>query len=239
MADKISIQDSYSNLNEKLAKQFDGSGVRRSFTLPYVDKQSMADHVNAVAQAAAQSGGLTGNMITSAHHSGGKGWGSAEGETVGHPTEKLRMTIIPKDDKLAKASLAAAQKHIDNIKALIGDKNPAVATAQSQLNLVKRTNGAGMNLFDFGGMLTQIMLKPMQALARAHDATKPGGIHPLLRPPAANASAGQESAPEAPSEAQGGGETSEGTPEASAAPSGTEGASAPAAGAPPAPQVQG
>jgi hypothetical protein len=219
MAEKISIQNSYSALNEKLAKQFDEAGVRRTFTVPYVEGQSMSDHIDAVTQAADQNGGLTGNMITSAHRAGGKGWHSAEGETVGHPADKLRQTIISKDNEHAKASIEAAQKHLNNLGSLIGKDDPDVVTANSQLDLVKKADGAGMNLFDFGGMLTQIMYKPMQAMARAHSGTKDGGHAPQLRAPEADeAPEGQESAPEAQGEAQGGGDTSEGTPEASAAP---------------------
>ena len=236
MADKISIQNSYSALNEKLAKQFDESGVRRTFTVPYVDGQSMSDHIDAVTQAAAQSGGLTGNMITSAHRAGGKGWHSAEGETVGHPSDKLRQTIITKDNEHAKASIAAAQKHLTNIGSLIGKDDPSVVTANSQLDLVKKSDGAGMNLFDFGGMLTQIMFKPTQAMARAHSGTKEGGHAPQLRAPEAEeAPEGQESAQEAPGEAQASGDTSEGTQEASAAPA----PPAAPASAPTAPPAQG
>ncbi len=227
MAEKISIQNSYSALNEKLAHQFDGSGVRRSFTVPYIDGQSMADHIDAVTQAAAQTGGLTGNMITSAHRSGGKGWHSAEGETAGHPSDKLRETIIPKDDKLAQASLAAAEKHLNNIGSLIGDEDPSVVTAKSQLGLVKKTDGAGMNLFDFGGMLTQIMFKPTQALARAHSGTKSGGHAPQLR------------APEAQGAPQGDEGTSEGTPETSETPAAPAAPATAPAGAPATPQAQG
>lgn len=220
-------------LNESLTKLFDESGVRRTFTVPYVQNQPMADHVNAVSQVAAQSGGLTGNMITSAHHSTGKGWGSGDGHTVGHPTDKLRTAIIQKDDPHAKAAVDAAQKHINNLKFLLGDSEPSIQTAQSQLDLVKKTDGAGMNLLDFGGMLTQIMLRPMQAVARAHSGTKKDGHSPKLRAPeAAAAPSGQESQAEPQGGAQGGGAAP------TAQPAAPEAAAAPA-GAPAAPQAQG
>ena len=174
MAEKVNLQKSYSALNEKLAKTFDESGVSRSFTVPYIDGQQMDEHVAAVGQAAAQSGGLTNNLLTTMHHSDGKGWGSGDGHTIGHPSDALRTTLIPDDDKNAIETIQAAQKHLDNIGSLIGDDDPAVKMAKSQLNLVKKTDGAGMNLLDFGVMLTQIMYGPNQAIARAHQAYEHG-----------------------------------------------------------------
>jgi hypothetical protein len=215
MADSVNLQKSYSALNEHLAKQFDESGVRRSFTVPYIDGQQMADHVAAVGQAASQSGGLTNNLLTTAHHSGGKGWGSGDGHTVGHPSDKLRSTIILKDDENAKATIAAAQKHLNNIKTLLGEADPIVQTAQGQLDLVKKADGAGMNLLDFGVMLTQVMYAPNQAVARAHSGTKDGGHAPQLRAP--GAAAPQESPAEPPGEAQAAPEAPTGTPAAPAA----------------------
>ena len=185
----VNLKKSYANLNEKLIAQNDQSGVRRSFTVPYIDGQATDEHINAVAAAAAQSGGLTGNLVMSSHHSDGKGWGSGDGHTVGHSADKLRGTLIPKDDEHAKATIAAAQKHLNNLKTLLGDKDPDLQASQSQLDLVKKRDGAGMNLLDFGVILTQIMYKPTQAVARLHDATKEGGMHPQLRPPAGGGAA--------------------------------------------------
>ena len=179
----VNLPKSFANLNEKLAKQFDESGVRRSFTVPYIDGQPTDEHINTEGQAAAQSGGLTGNLLTTAHHSGGKGWGTGDGHTIGHPADALRNTIIPKDDEHAKATIQAAQKHLDNLEELLGEKDPTIQTAKSQLSLVKKTDGAGMNLLDFGVMMTQIMFRPNQAVARAHAKTKPGGINPRLSAP--------------------------------------------------------
>ena len=223
MAETVNLKKSYSALNEALIKLFDEAGVKRSFTVPYVLGQEMKDHVNSVGQAASQSGGLTGNLIMSAHHSGGKGYGSGDGHTVGHPAEKLRQTQIPKDDANAKAAIAVAQKCINNFKFLLGDDDPTVQTAQGQLNLVKPTNAAGMSLFDFGVLLINIMFKPTQAVARAHNGTKPGGHSAHLRGPVQEApQEGQETQPEP----QGGAQ------EAEQAPSGTQ--AAPAAQGPPA-----
>lgn len=212
MAETVNLKKSYSTLNEKLAKQFDEAGVRRSFTVPYIEGQPMPEHVAAVGQAATQSGGLTNNLVTTAHHSTGKGWGSGDGHTVGHPAEKLRTTIILKGDANAKETIMAAQKHLNNIAKLLGEDDPAVVTANSQLGLVKKTDGAGMNLLDFGVMMTQIMHAPNQAVARAHSGSKDGGHAPHLRAP------GAPVPPEPQEEAQGGEEAQLATPEAQEAP---------------------
>lgn len=222
MADRINLQKSYSSLNEKLAKLFDESGVRRSFTIPYVDGQQMDEHINTVGKVAAQSGGLTSNLLTTMHHSDGKGWGSGDGHTVAHPADKLRNTIIPKDDENAKSVIAAAQKHLNNIGKLVGDNNPAVATANSQLGLVKKTEGAGMNLLDFGVMMTQIMSAPTQAVAKMHSGTKDGGHSPQLRAPGPEPAAEPEQQETAQGEAQGGGEAPQGQVSAQAAPAAPE-----------------
>jgi hypothetical protein len=224
MADesKINLQKSYSALNERLAHQFDESGVKRSFTVPYIDGQPMEDHISAVGQAASQSGGLTSNLITTAHHSTGKGWGSGDGHTTGHPSDKLRTTVILKDDEHAKATIAAAQRHLNNLKTLLGEKDPTVRTAQGQLDLVKKADGAGMSLLDFGVMMTQIMYAPTQAVARAHSGTKEGGHAPHLRAPGTPAAPeeGQESqeAPPGEEQAESGSEAQPVAPEAAGAP---------------------
>lgn len=221
MADKVNLQKSFAMLNEKLATQFDESGVRRSFTVPYIDGQKTDEHIAAVGQAAAQAGGLTANLLTTAHHSSGKGWGTGDGHTVAHPSEKLRTTIIPKDDEHAKASIAAAQTHLNNMEKLLGEDDPAIQTAQSQLGLVKKSDGQGMNLLDFGVMLTQIMFPPMQAIAKAHSGTKDGGHAPQLRAPGGTAPDDQESQEQPQGAPQGETEAPEGQqapPDAPAAP---------------------
>jgi hypothetical protein len=224
MADSTNLQKSYSMLNEKLIKLFDESGVRRSFTVPYVEGQATDEHVNSVGRVALDAGGLSNNLVLTAHHSNGKGFGSGDGHTTGHPAESLRNTIIPKDDEHAKAAIDAAQKHLNNMEKLLGKDDPTIQTAQGQLSMVKKTDGVGMNLLDFGVMMTQIMFKPMQAIARAHSGTKEGGHAPHLRAPGSAAApegqeqpgqpAEQENAQEQPQGAPAGGEQ----PEAQAAP---------------------
>ncbi len=221
MADAtVNLKKNYSSLNERLAKLFDESGVRRSFTVPYILGQLPAEHINAVGVAAQQNGGLTGNLVTSGHHADGKGYGSGDGKTAGHPVEQLRQTIIPKDDKNAQAVIESAQKNITDFKFLLGENDPTVQTAQGHLNLVKKTLGAGMSLFDFGVLMIQMMAKPIQAVAQAHSGTKEGGHAAHLRAP--EQEQGQERPAEAPGEAQEGEEASTGQPEASEAPASPE-----------------
>lgn len=231
VAETHNLMKQYSALNESLAKLFDESGVRRAFTVPYIEGQEMPDHIASVSAAANQAGGLTNNFITTAHKAGGKGWGSAEGETAGHPADKLRNAIIPAKDEHAKAVIDTAQKQINSFKALLGEKNPVVQTAQGQLDLVKHADGAGMNLLDFGTMMIQMMFRPIQAIAKAHSGTKPGGHAPQLRAPVPGQSE------EAPAEASG--ETpAEGSPE-TPAPAEAAAPAAPAAAAAPATEGQG
>lgn len=143
----------------------------------------MSDHITAVGKAATQAGGFDSNMMTSYHRSDGKGWNSGEGETAGFPASKLRSILIPPKDARAKAAIDAAQGYLNEISKAVGSDEPSVQTANNQLALVKKTDGAGMNLADFGIFLVQIMHQPTQAMARAHDQTKPGGRHPRLRGP--------------------------------------------------------
>lgn len=238
MADKVNLQKSYANLNEKMAKTFDESGVKRSFTIPYIQGQAMDEHVAAVSQTAATSGGLTNNLITTAHHSEGKGWGSGDGHTVGHPAEALRSTIIPANDENVKATVAAAQKHLDNVETLLGKDNPVVQAANGQLGLIKKSDGEGMNLLDFGVLMTQIMYGPNQAVAREHNGTKKDGHQPQLRgPQAAAPQDDQEQTP--PDDSQGQAPADQGgAPDSAAASQPPQGAS-PAGAAPAAPQAQG
>lgn len=227
----VNIQKSYSALNASLTRLFDESGVKRSFSVPYVDGQEMADHVSAVGQVAGNVGGLTNNLLTTSHHEGGKGWGSGDGHTVGHPAEDLRNTIIPKDDEHAKDAIAAAEKNLNNIESLLGEDDPTIKVAKGQLAMVKKTEGAGMNLLDFGIMLVQTQFAPMQSLARAHSGTKEGGHAPQLRapggssaPPSGDQGAPAGGAPEAQA-APAAPEASGAAPEAPAAPAGAPAAS--------------
>jgi hemin uptake protein HemP len=195
--EKVNLQKSYSAVNASLAKLFDEAGIKRSFSIPYIQGQAMHEHIQSVGQASSQVGGLTKTLVTTFHHPGGKGWGTDEGITIGHPSDKLKETLIPKDDENAKAVIAAAQKHLNGLKTLLGDDNPVIQTAQGQLDLVKKTDGAGMDLLDFGVMMTQVMYRPHQAVARGHnDQKKTGPNHPKLSLPEQQSSADGQAAPQ-------------------------------------------
>ena len=175
MADTVNLHKSYSGVNSALAKAFDGNGVKRSFTVPYVDGQATAEHVQAIGAAAAQSGGLAKNLVTSAHKDGGKGYGYGEGETAGHPTHDLMNTVISDKDEDAKKALDATQTHLNNLKKILGKNAPTIKTAQNQLDLIGKRDGAGMTLYDFAVGLLNLITPPMQAVARAHHAVNHGG----------------------------------------------------------------
>jgi hypothetical protein len=244
MAEKINLQKSLSKTNEALIHLFDQSGLRRSLTVPYIDGQEMADHIDAVNQAVKAAGGLGANLLMTAHHSDGKGFGSGDGHTVAHGVDALRGAIIPKDDENAKAVLSAAQSHLNNIAKLLGDDNPVVKTANGQLALAKKSNAAGMNSFDFGVFITQLMAKPNQAISQAFSGVKDGGHSSKLRGPGKNFGA-DEAATESQNgqEESAGGESQPapdaGSPPADAAASAAPDAQAAPAGASAAPQAQG
>jgi len=206
MADTVDLKKLYSKLNESLIKLNDESGVHRTLTVPYVDGQAMSDHINAVSQAVAQSGGMTNNILSTSHHSTGKGWGSGDGHTVAHPVQKLRETNIPKGDENAKAVIDAASAYLNAAGKLLGADDQTVKQSKGQLEFVKKTDGQGMTLLDFNIFMTGITAAPTQAVARAHSGSKDGGHHPLRRPPAEEAQGGQETPAEAPGQPQGGGE---------------------------------
>ena len=239
MADKINVQKTFSGVNESLTKLFDESGVKRTFTVPYLDGQGMDEHINAVGQAANETGGLTNNLITTQHHSSGKGWGSGDGHTVGFLADHLRNTEIPADDENAKAAIAAAQTHINEIAKGLGDDDPAIKVANGQLALLKKHDAAGMNLMDFGVMIEQMMHAPNQAIARAHSGKKDGGHAPHLRPPGKVSEDQQEGDSGAQGDDQQAPAAGEAAPAASAAPAAPAAAgTAPAAAPVPAPAAQ-
>ena len=247
MAERVNVRKSFANVNESLIRLFDESGVRRSFTVPYIDGQDTADHIKSVSAAAGQAGGLGNNLLMTAHHSEGKGFGTGDGHTVAHPVDKLWNAVIPADDKNAKAAIDAAQTHINNVGKLIGDNDPAVKTADGQLALVKKTDAAGMNLFHFGVFLTQILHPVNQAIARASAASANKGAAIDEDEESLSGATGPGEAPED-TEASAGGEEKEGSEQEAPAqgkpPAGGQEQAAPEAqaapaGAPAAPQAQG
>jgi hypothetical protein len=170
----VNLQKAYSLLNERLIELFDGSGVRRTFTIPYIEGQATADHMQSVATALPSAGGMTNNLLLTAHHSNGKGWGSGDGHTVAHPTNKLRESVILKDNQLAIAVISAARSFLSKIAGLIG-KTKTVVAAKNQLALISKYNGQGMTLMDFGSAMISLVGPPLQEVSRLHHNTKSHG----------------------------------------------------------------
>src|ERR1700730_7243847 len=131
----IQLQRAFSRLQEAITKLADESGVRRSATVNYIHGQDMHEHTAAVAQTLTQAGGLAANLMTSHHHTGGRGWGSGDGSTQAWPADKLRTTIIPQDNENAKAAIAACRSFVNKVESLIGE-DKSVTIANSQIKLV-------------------------------------------------------------------------------------------------------
>jgi hypothetical protein len=179
----VKLHRAFSALNSALTKLADESGVKRSATIPYIHGQDMSDHIAAVGQALSTCGGITANLLTTSHRADGRGFGSGDGESVAHPADALRTTLIPKDSQNAIAAINACKKLISQIASLVGEDDPTVKMAKSQLGLVGRHDAEGMTVLDLLVALQNIPHAPLQAVARAHDRTKEGGMHPKLRGP--------------------------------------------------------
>lgn len=169
---KINLHASVAKVNQSLTELNDALGVRRAFTAPFVEGQGMDEHIKTVGAAADLHGGITKVLLSSYHHEKGKGFGSGEGETVGHPVEKLNSTLIPKDFAPAIKAIGAVRTLITKAASIVGDKDPAITKGRSQLGLLNAANGAQMNLMDFNSMMQFLVLPVIQSVARAHHAVK-------------------------------------------------------------------
>ncbi len=179
----VSLQKAYSLINERLCQLFDANGVKRSFSIPYLKNQETADHVASLGAKLPEVGGVTKTFILTFHHAGGKGWHSEDGMTVGFPIDALKKTLITKEKPEAISALSATKSFLNKISGLIGDTK-TVSTAKSQLSMVSKMKGEGMDLFDFGAALIALVSTPLQEIARAHHNTKSHGPnHARLSPP--------------------------------------------------------
>jgi|SRR5579872_5144667 len=178
LAGSVNLHRAFSKLNEALMKLADESGVVRTATIPHISGQSMAEHLEIVGQTLAQAGGLTANVLTATHSV----HGPDGGVTVAHPAEKLRQTIVTKDNKNAKAAIDACKSFISKAEFLLGETRET-KIAKSQLSLVGKSDGAGMTVADLMLSLINIPVPVIQAVARAHSGTKDGGHAPHLRAP--------------------------------------------------------
>jgi len=174
-AQTVNLCKAYSKLQEALTKLADGSGVRRTVTIPYVDGEPMQSHIQAVSQAIIPAGGLTANLLTSYHHAGGKGWGSGDGSTQAWNAEKLRQTIIPKKSELAKDAVDATRSFISKLEFLLGKDESTIKTAKAQLQIVGSQDLAGMNVADAMAALINLVHQPLQKVAQRHQLAQHGG----------------------------------------------------------------
>lgn len=179
----VQLHREFSRLNEALTKLADEAGVKRSATIPYIHGQETHEHIQAVGQALQSVGGLTKNILTTQHHADGRGYGSGDGHTVAFPADKLKETILPKDDENAIAAIRAARILVNKVASLLGNDEPAVKVAKSQIQLVGKNNGSGMTVLDLMVALINIVNPPIAAVARSHSGTKEGGHGPHLRAP--------------------------------------------------------
>lgn len=181
VAGTTNLHRAFSKLNESLVKLADECAVRRSATIPHQDGQPMDQHIADVARVLNTTGGLTANLILATHSK----FGPDGGATVAYPAEKLRQTIIPKDDANAKAAIAACRNFISKVEGLIGE-TPETKLAKSQLALVGKQDGSGMSLADLLVALINIPAASIRAVARAHSEVKHDRrVHPKLTAPKA------------------------------------------------------
>ena len=181
VAGTTNLHRAFSKLNESLVKLADECAVKRSATIPHQDGQPMDQHIADVARVLNTTGGLTANLILATHSK----FGPDGGATVAYPAEKLRQTIIPKDDANAKAAIAACRNFISKVEGLIGE-TPETKLAKSQLALVGKQDGSGMSLADLLVALINIPAASIRAVARAHSEVKHDGrVHAKLTAPKA------------------------------------------------------
>src|SRR6202022_1249294 len=91
------------------------------------------------------------------------------GATVAHSADKLRTTIIPKDDPNAIKAISACRSFVNKAASLVGENDPGSVAAKSQLNTVGKHGGSGMTALDLGVALLNIPTPVSQAIARAHS----------------------------------------------------------------------
>jgi hypothetical protein len=177
--ESANLQRGYSKLNCAIAELFDGLGVRRSATIPHIAGENLAQHLDAISNVLPTIGGVTANLLTATHTKHDQNGGA----TIAHPAPKLREAIIPKNSEAAKAAIAAERSFISKCAFLLGDDDSAVKIAKSQIDLIGKSDLAGMTAFDAGVGLLSIPGPLIQKVAQMHDQTKEGGMHPKLRAP--------------------------------------------------------
>jgi hypothetical protein len=179
--ESINLQRAYSKLNSAITALFDGLGVQRAATVAHVEGQSMSDHMQDVGKVLSTIGGVTANLLTATHTKHDPNGGA----TVAYPAHKLRETEVPADSDVARKAIDACRSFVSKCTALLGNDDPAVKTAKSQLDLVGRHDGEGMTSFDLGAALLSVPGPLIQKISRLHSEYKHGRVHPILTAPKA------------------------------------------------------
>jgi hypothetical protein len=177
--ESVNLQRTYSRLHSAITALFDGMGVRRTATIPHIAGEQMSDHIDAVSKVLPTIGGVTANLLTASHtkHS------ATGGETVAHSADKLRQAIVPKDSADAKAAIQACKNFVNKVASLVGDEDPAVKIAKSQLSMIGRHEGQGMTAYDLAASLLSVPTPLIHIVARLHSGNKQDGHAPHLRAP--------------------------------------------------------
>lgn len=175
----VNLKRAYSQLNTKIIDLLDGLGIKRTATTPHVRGEQMHDHINAVSQAIANSGGVTKNFLAATHteHS------PTGGETVAFNADKLHQVIIPVKSEVAKAAIDSCKSLIAKCASLLPDDEPAIKVAKSQLKLLSAHTGQGMSAADLSAALISVPAPVIKLLARKHSFVKHGENHPLRTGP--------------------------------------------------------
>jgi len=169
VADKgVNLHRSFSKLQESVTAMLDGLGVKRSATVKHIDGETMAAHIQSVHQALQPIGGMTKNLATVGNTVHGSG------ETVLHPSEQLRQTIVPAKFEPAEKAIQACRSFVSKCEGLIGE-TPETRVAKSQLAMLAKRSGAQMTAFDLASALLVVPAPVIRDLAKKHSAHKHSG----------------------------------------------------------------
>jgi hypothetical protein len=166
----VNLKRAFSKLNSAITALFDGLGIRRSSTISHVAGETMASHIETVGNALLTVGGLHANLLIATHtkHS------ATGGETIAYSADKLKAAIIPSKSEDAIKAIQSCRNFVNSVAKLIGDDEPVVRVAKSQLALIGKADMAGMSAFDAGAALLSIPGPLIQLIAQRHNFIKHG-----------------------------------------------------------------
>jgi hypothetical protein len=165
----VNLHRAFSKLQESVTQLLDGLGISRSATVPHISGETTESHINNLSAALHPVGGVTKNMITVGHTIHGSG------ESVAHPSEKLRQVLIPAKFEPAIKAVAACRSFVSKVESLIGE-TPETQVAKSQIALIGRQDGKGMTAFDLSAALLSVPSPLIKLLAKKHSLHKHGRV---------------------------------------------------------------